>query len=94
MHPEVEIEEGFGEGAPANQTVKEPVTLHDIRGSICICGAISTFIIAVVIYKRFQALEDYSTYARRVEPRRKDLEWEEGETVEMLPIDAVEEGDK
>lgn len=91
MHPQVEIEEGFSD-SPANSTVKAPITLHEIKGSLCICGAISTFVVAVIIYKRFQVLEDYSSYARRVEPR-EEVEWGEEETIEMLPIDATADGE-
>lgn len=84
MIPVTRLEEAFPE-TPVNRTVKEPVTLSEVKESVCISGALSAFAVALIVYKRFTALEDYASYASRLE-RRKDPEDCEEDVLEMLPF--------
>lgn len=65
----IEAEEMFP-ASPVRRPVKKRVKFHDIRASVSIGGAIPTFIVTILVVKRFIALEDYSAYADRMDPRK------------------------
>ncbi|KAH7684582.1 hypothetical protein AAVH_09673, partial [Aphelenchoides avenae] len=82
VHPSIESDEVLPTTV-ASPPVKKSVTFKDIQGSLSISGAVSTFIVAILVVKRFIALEDCYSYAGLVGPWRT-CSAETHESLEML----------